>query len=74
MAKKRNQEGTRGASDRKASGSGDTRARRTRILVPPKSWAWLDALSGPLDPDMVKAALDQPMDQDRPNLDKLFPM
>jgi hypothetical protein len=74
MAKKRNQDGTRGASDRKARGAGNTRARRTRTLPPSKNWAWLDALSRPLDPDMVKAALEQPTEQDRPNLDKLFPM
>lgn len=36
------------------------------ILEPiPKDWAWLDALTGPLDDDFVKAALDRPRGQDR---------
>lgn len=25
----------------------------------PKDWAWLDAISGPLDADMIEAALEQ---------------
>ncbi|MEZ5832758.1 MAG: hypothetical protein R3D05_16410 [Dongiaceae bacterium] len=74
MPKKRNHEETRGTSGRKVRGAGSyTRAKKTRILPRSESWAWLDALSGPLDPDMVEAALEQPTQQDRPDLDKLFP-
>ena len=44
------------------------------ILEPvPKDWSWLDAISGPLDPDMIEAAREQPPEQKRPDLDKLFP-
>jgi antitoxin VapB len=44
------------------------------ILEPlPRDWAWLEALSGKLDPDAGAAALEEPTDQDRPGLDKLFP-
>jgi antitoxin VapB len=44
------------------------------ILEPvPKDWSWLDAISGPLDPDMIEAAREQPAEQERPGLDKLFP-
>jgi len=44
------------------------------ILEPvPKDWSWLDAISGPLDSDMIEAAREQPPEQERPELDKLFP-
>jgi len=40
------------------------------ILEPiAKDWAWLDALAGPLDDDFVKAATEQPAEQNRPELD-----
>ena len=42
------------------------------MLPPPKDWVWLDAITGPLDSDMIEAALEQPMQQERPELDKLF--
>jgi len=38
-----------------------------------KNWAWPDAISGPLDVDMIEAALEQPPRQDRPDLESLFP-
>ncbi|HEU4825367.1 MAG TPA: type II toxin-antitoxin system VapB family antitoxin [Dongiaceae bacterium] len=45
----------------------------TVILEPlPKDWTWLDAISGPLDADMVEAARKQPAPQRRRGLDKLF--
>ncbi len=45
----------------------------TVILEPlPKDWAWLDAISGPLDADMVEAAREQPAPRKRRGLDKLF--
>jgi len=53
-----------------------TNARRrgdTRNGPMPKDWAWLDAISGPFDADMIEAALEQPVQQDRPDLEKLFP-
>ncbi len=43
------------------------------ILEPiPADWAWLDALSGPLDEDFREAATEQPPMQERPELDKAF--
>jgi antitoxin VapB len=36
-------------------------------------WSWLDAIGGQLDPDFVKAAKEQPKQQARAALDKLFP-
>jgi antitoxin VapB len=44
------------------------------ILEPiPEDWAWLDALVGKLDDDVI-AAVNQPIEQqERPELDKLFP-
>jgi hypothetical protein len=68
MPKKRNYEGTRGTSDRNLRGASHAHAKTS-----PSSWAWLDALSRPLDSDMVEAAREQPAQQDRPDLDKLFP-
>jgi antitoxin VapB len=32
-------------------------------------WDWLDEVTGPLDDDFVKAATEQPGEQDRPGLD-----
>jgi antitoxin VapB len=32
-------------------------------------WAWLDALTGPVDEDFAEAANEEPADQDRPALD-----
>jgi antitoxin VapB len=43
------------------------------ILEPlPTDWAWLDALSAPLDADFQEAATEQPAAQERPDLDALF--
>jgi antitoxin VapB len=40
------------------------------ILEPiAQDWAWLDALTGPLDDDFVQAANEQPAAQERPELD-----
>ena len=40
------------------------------ILEPvPENWRWLDALTGPLDDDLVKAASEKPVPQERPDLD-----
>jgi antitoxin VapB len=35
-------------------------------------WTWLDAIAGKLDDDFVKAASEQPEQQERPALDELF--
>jgi antitoxin VapB len=43
------------------------------ILEPiPADWAWLDALSSPLDADFAEAAEAQPPMQEREALDKPF--
>jgi antitoxin VapB len=43
------------------------------ILEPiPADWAWLDALSGPQDPDFLEASLEQPPMQERPGLNEAF--
>ena len=44
------------------------------ILEPiPADWAWLDVLASPIDADFQKAATEQPVMQERPSLDRLFP-
>jgi antitoxin VapB len=35
-------------------------------------WTWLDALSGPIDSDIQRAVDEQPIAQERPELDQLF--
>ncbi|MEW5791488.1 MAG: antitoxin [Pseudomonadota bacterium] len=43
------------------------------ILEPiEKDWAWLDAATGSLDADFVRAASEQSEPQERPALDSLF--
>jgi antitoxin VapB len=43
------------------------------ILEPiPRDWNWLDAIAGKLDEDFVQAAQEEPQQQKRPALDKLF--
>ena len=43
------------------------------ILEPvTEDWAWLDAVTGKLDEDFVSRASEQPEQQARPALDKLF--
>lgn len=36
-------------------------------------WSWLDAIVGKLDRDFVRAVDEQPQQQERPDLDELFP-
>lgn len=51
----------------------EVRIRRhgnTVILEPiVRSWDWLDRVTGPVDVDFAEAALERPLDQDRPQLD-----
>ncbi|MFD2262255.1 antitoxin [Lacibacterium aquatile] len=43
------------------------------ILEPiAQDWAWLDAVTGPVDADFADAAADQPEPQRRPGLDDIF--
>ena len=43
------------------------------ILEPIASdWAWLDKITGPLDPEFIQAALEQPAAQERPEIDEFF--
>lgn len=44
------------------------------IILEPiaENWAWLDAVCGQLDPDFVRAANEQPEEQERSGLDELF--
>ena len=45
----------------------------TIVLEPiPRDWSWLDDLSGQLDADAQAGALEKPVPQKRPGLDKLF--
>jgi antitoxin VapB len=47
----------------------------TAVILEPveNDWAWLDALVGKLDDDVI-AAINEPVpEQERPDLDKLFP-
>ncbi len=50
----------------------EVRIRRhgeTVILEPVATgWAWLDALVGPVDEDFSQAAIEQPAEQERPEL------
>jgi antitoxin VapB len=51
-----------------------SRRGRAIVLEPiPETWAWLDELQRPLDPDFVEAVNEQPIAEERPELDKLFP-
>jgi antitoxin VapB len=54
----------------------EVRIRRhgqTVILEPiAQDWAWLDALTGPLDADFEQAAGERAPAQERPELDSLF--
>jgi antitoxin VapB len=43
------------------------------ILDPlPTDWAWLDAVVGTFDRDAAESALEQPGQQERPELNELF--
>jgi antitoxin VapB len=35
-------------------------------------WSWLDSIVGTLDHDFARAVIEQPSQQERPALDKLF--
>ena len=54
----------------------EVRIRRhgNAVILEPltENWAWLDAISGALDPDFAQAAGEQAAPQDRPGLDELF--
>jgi antitoxin VapB len=55
----------------------EVRIRRhgNAVILEPMAddWDWLDRLVGQLDEDAAKAANEQPKQQERPALDKLFP-
>lgn len=38
----------------------------------PHDWTWLDALSGPIDEDVVRAVDEQPTAPDRTEIHQLF--
>jgi antitoxin VapB len=38
----------------------------------PEDWTWLDSLVNKLDEDFIQAANEQPEQQERPALDRLF--
>lgn len=54
----------------------EVRIRRhgSAVILEPvaEDWGWLDAIVGKLDVDFVEAANEQPSEQQRPALDKLF--
>jgi antitoxin VapB len=54
----------------------EVRIRRhgSAVILEPLSedWGWLDGLVGKLDDDFVEAVLEQPEQQQRPALDRLF--
>jgi antitoxin VapB len=51
------------------------RRRGSSVILEPVAddWDWLDAIVGKLDDDFVQAVAEQPQQQDRPALEKLFP-
>ncbi|HEX6441464.1 MAG TPA: type II toxin-antitoxin system VapB family antitoxin [Stellaceae bacterium] len=38
----------------------------------PEDWRWLDEITGKLDPEVFEAAQEDPGQQERPALDRLF--
>ena len=54
----------------------EVRIRRhgSAVILEPVAddWSWLDAIAGKLDEDFARAAAEQPQQQERPALDKLF--
>lgn len=50
------------------------RRHGSAVILEPvtQDWAWLDAISGKLDKDFVSGANEQPEQQARPALDRLF--
>jgi len=60
MPNERNRDGTQEAGGPKARDAHSDRPCTQETPQPPisKDWAWLDAISGPLDADMIEAALE----------------
>jgi antitoxin VapB len=56
--------------------SAEVRIRRhgNAVILEPLAddWSWLDAIAGQLDEDFVRAVEEQPHQQERPALDKIF--
>jgi antitoxin VapB len=54
----------------------EVRIRRhgSAVILEPmaEDWTWLDTIVGKLDDDFVQAVDEQPKQQERPELDKLF--
>jgi len=54
----------------------EVRIRRqgAKVILEPvaEDWAWLKALPGELDDDFVEAVLEQPPQQERPEIDDFF--
>jgi antitoxin VapB len=54
----------------------EVRIRRhgSAVILEPiaEDWAWLDAIAGKLDDDFIRAISEQPEQQARPALNKLF--
>ncbi len=50
------------------------RRRGNAVILEPAAadWSWLDMISGKLDDDFVEAVNEQPQQQERSGLDKLF--
>lgn len=52
------------------------RRRGTAVILEPvaeNDWAWLDAISGKFDDDFIAAVNEPVPEQERPELDNLFP-
>jgi len=54
----------------------EVRIRRhgSAVILEPltEDWAWLDAIAGKVDNDFVRATEEEPQEQGRPAIDKLF--
>jgi antitoxin VapB len=50
------------------------RRHGSAVILEPvaEDWAWLDAIAGKLDDDFIRATKEQPQQQERPAIDKLF--
>jgi antitoxin VapB len=50
------------------------RRHGSAVILEPltEDWAWLDAIAGKLDSDFIRAAKEQPQQQERLAIDKLF--
>ena len=51
------------------------RRHGNKVILEPiaDDWAWLDALPGKFDEDFIQAVNEDPGQQERPELDELFP-